>query len=106
MGVLGNDVERVAVDGDRVLKPPTDVLGVGVEHSLGLEPVADLKVGDREGPGAAGDSDRVANVIAVAMGDEDEIRLMVISTPPYSIEHVGRPDRAGVSANMVPLCHL
>ena len=56
-----------------MVKPTADVLGMGAGHTLDLEPVADFKVGDDHGPGALGDLDRVANVIAVAVGDQDVV---------------------------------
>jgi hypothetical protein len=56
-----------------VMEATADVLGVGAGYPLGLEPVTDLKVGDDQGAGAPGDGDRIADVVAVSVGDQDVV---------------------------------
>jgi len=61
-----------------VLETTADVLGVGAGHTLSLEPVANLEVGNYQGPCAFSDGDRIADVIAVTVGDQDVVGLDVI----------------------------
>src|ERR1041385_8452134 len=49
--------------------------GLDVPDSLFLEPFADLKRGDDCGPSASRDGGDVRDVIAVAMGNENEISV-------------------------------
>ena len=42
-------------------------------HALLLQPLADLVVGDDRRAGALGDGDGVADVVAVAVRDQDEV---------------------------------
>ena len=53
------------------------LLAVDFLDALLAEPLADLVVGDHGCPGALGDRDGVAEVIAVAVRDQDEIGLHV-----------------------------
>ena len=68
-----------AVQGQGQLEPAegvrvaaADVLGVRPDP-VGLQPIADFEVGDDQGPGALGDGQGVAQVVAVPVGDQDEI---------------------------------
>ena len=55
-----------------------DVLRVYLLDPLGLQPVADLEVGDHSGARTLRELDGVADVIAVAMGNEDVIHLVEV----------------------------
>ena len=69
-----------AVEGQRQLDPAEGevvaaavLLAVDLLHALLLQPLADLVVGDDRRPGALGDGDGVADVVAVAVRDQDEV---------------------------------
>ncbi len=57
-----------------VFVPAADVLPVGV-NPLRLQPVGDLKIGDHWCACAPGDAQRVADVIPVPVGEQDEVGL-------------------------------
>jgi len=52
--------------------PAPDVLGVGLD-ALCRQPVANLEVADDQRTGAFGDAHRIADVVAMAVADQDEL---------------------------------
>ena len=61
-----------------VVESTPDVLGMNIFDPLCHHPVLDLEVGYHGGAGALGDGHRVAHVVAVAVGDEDVVRMDVV----------------------------
>ena len=75
---------------------------------VGRQPLADFEDADDRGPGPRGDLDRVADMIAMAVRDEDEIGLdlvgllraqgVVVEERVQEQAVLAGPDRPGVMA--------
>ena len=61
-----------------VFEAAAQVLGMRLLHALAGEPVDNLKVADHRGAGALGDADRIADMVAVPVRDEDKVRLNLV----------------------------
>ncbi|VBB46099.1 hypothetical protein TRIP_B40026 [uncultured Desulfatiglans sp.] len=85
VAAVGAVRQNGAVVGDRQLdappwevEPSADVHRVGVFDALGREPVLDLEIGDRRGMGAFRDRHGIAHMVAVAVRDQDEVRVQLV----------------------------
>src|SRR5262249_12215168 len=92
------------------------LLAMYLLESLLLKPLGNLEVADDGGPGAAGDGDGVADVVAVAVRDEDEVGgdLVGLDRRLGGVRHeriyehalaVALQRQRGVSQPAYPCCH-
>jgi hypothetical protein len=56
----------------------SNVLRMCVVYTLGLQPVANLEVGDDQGTGSLGDADGISHVIPVTVSDHYVVRIDLI----------------------------
>jgi hypothetical protein len=63
-----------------IIEPAADVLGVGILNPLSRYPALDFVVGDYHGTGSSGNRYTVADVIAMAVGNENVVGFDLIGS--------------------------